>query len=246
MGQKIHPYGLRLGIIKTWQSRWYSKDNYKEYLLEDEKIRVFVRAHLKKKAAAGGRGARDRFNDPALSRIEIERAGGRVLVKLHTARPGVVIGQRGKDIEDLQKQLTKQVGRDVRVTVEEVRQPNLDAKLVAESVAQQIERRVAFRRAMRQTLQRTIKDGAGGCRIECAGRLAGAEIARREIVNEGKVPRHTLRADIDYGTAEASTTYGNIGVKVWIYRGEIIGDQTEAPVEVRGRGRGRRNFTEDN
>lgn len=247
MGQKIHPYGLRLGIIKTWQSRWYSKDNYREYLLEDEKVRTFVRQLLKKKAAMGSRaGGRDRFNDPALSRIEIERTGGRVLVKLHTARPGVVIGQRGKDIEDLQQQLTKLVGRDVRVTVEEVRQPNLDAKLVAESVAQQIERRVAFRRAMRQTLQRVIKDGAGGCRIECAGRLAGAEIARREIVNEGKVPRHTLRADIDYGTAEASTTYGNIGVKCWIYRGEIIGDQTEAPIEVRGRGRGRRNFTEDN
>jgi len=250
MGQKIHPYGLRLGIIKTWQSRWYSKDHYREYLLEDENIRVFVRKHLKKKAAAaggrGGGGGRDRFNDPALSRIEIERTANRVLVKLHTARPGVVIGQRGKDIEDLQKQLSKSVGRDVRVTVEEVRQPNLDAKLVAESVAQQIERRVAFRRAMRQTLQRTIKDGAGGCRIECAGRLAGAEIARREIVNEGKVPRHTLRADIDYCTAEASTTYGNIGVKCWIYRGEIIGDQTEAPVEVRGRGRGRRNFDENN
>jgi small subunit ribosomal protein S3 len=250
MGQKIHPYGLRLGIIKTWQSRWYSKVNYKEYLLEDEKIRVFVRKLLKKKAAASvgrGGGGRDRFNDPALSRIEIERTGGRVLVKLHTARPGVVIGQRGKDIEDLQKQLSKEVGRDVRVTVEEVRQPNLDAKLVAESVAQQIERRVAFRRAMRQTLQRTIKDGAGGCRIECAGRLAGAEIARREIVNEGKVPRHTLRADIDYGTAEASTTYGNIGVKVWIYRGEILGDEAEAPVAMnRGRGRGRRNFDEEN
>jgi small subunit ribosomal protein S3 len=247
MGQKIHPYGLRLGIIKTWQSRWYSKDHYKEYLLEDEKIRVFVRKHLKKKAASGGRsGGRDRFNDPALSRIEIERTANRVLVKLHTARPGVIIGQRGRDIEELQKLLSKEVNRDVRVTVEEVRQPNLDAKLVAESVAQQIERRVAFRRAMRQTLQRVIKDGAGGCRIECAGRLAGAEIARREIVNEGKVPRHTLRADIDYGTAEASTTYGNIGVKCWIYRGEILGDEAEAPVAMsRGRGRSRRNYEEE-
>lgn len=252
MGQKIHPYGLRLGIIKTWQSRWYSKDNYREYLLEDEKIRKFVRVLLKKKAAAsagrgGGGGGRDRFNDPALSRIEIERTGGRVLVKLHTARPGVVIGQRGKDIEDMQKQLTKLVGRDVRVTVEEVRQPNLDAKLVADSVAQQIERKVAFRRAMRMTLQRTMKDGASGCRIECAGRLAGADIARTEKVNDGKVPRHTLRADIDYGTAEASTTYGNIGVKCWIYRGEIIGDQMDAPVEMsRGRGSRRRNFDENN
>lgn len=246
MGQKIHPYGLRLGIIKTWQSRWYSKDNYKEYLLEDDKIRRFVKGHLKNKTAAGGRGGgRDRFNDPALSRIEIERTANRVLIKLHTARPGVIIGQRGRDIEELQKQLTKLVGRDVRVTVEEVRQPNLDAQLVAESVAQQIERRVAFRRAMRQTVQRTMKDGAEGVRLLCSGRLAGAEIARHEQARDGKVPLHTLRADIDYGFAEASTTYGNIGIKCWIYRGDIIGDESTPAVSMsRGRGRNRR-FNED-
>lgn len=249
MGQKIHPYGLRLGIIKTWQSRWYSKDNYKEYLLEDDTIRRFIKSHLKKKAAAGGgRGGRDRYNDPALSRIDIERTANRVLIKLHTARPGVIIGQRGRDIEDLQRRLSKLVGHDVRLTVEEIRQPNLDAQLVAESVAQQIERRVAFRRVMRQTVQRTMKDGAEGIRLLCSGRLAGAEIARHERVREGKVPLHTLRADIDYGFAEANTTYGNIGVKCWIYRGDIIGDEDAPAVSMsreRGRGRGRRNFNEE-
>jgi small subunit ribosomal protein S3 len=244
MGQKIHPYGLRLGIIKTWQSRWYSKDNYKEYLLEDDKIRKFIKSYLKKKATSGSRGGRDRYNDPALSRIEIERTANRVLVKLHTARPGVIIGQRGKDIEDLQKKLFKEVGHDVRVTVEEIRQPNLDAQLVAESVAQQIERRVAFRRAMRQTVQRTMKDGAEGIRLLCSGRLAGAEIARHEQARDGKVPLHTLRADIDYGFAEANTTYGNIGIKCWIYRGDIIGDES-APAVSMSRGRGRRNFNEE-
>lgn len=244
MGQKIHPYGLRLGIIKTWQSRWYSKDNYKEYLLEDERIRRFIVEHLKKKPVRVT--GRDRSNDPALSKIEIERTANRVLVKLHTAKPGVIIGQRGADIEKLQNQLNKKIGRDVRVTVEEVRQPNLDAQLVAESIAQQIERRVAFRRAMRQTLQRCIKDGAEGVRILCSGRLAGADIARHEQVRDGKVPLHTLRADIDYGFAEATTTYGNIGIKCWIYRGDIIGDAA-APVAglSRGRQRRRRDYEEE-
>ncbi|BCM92829.1 30S ribosomal protein S3 [Abditibacteriota bacterium] len=226
MGQKIHPYGLRLGIIKPWQSRWYSKDQYRDFLIEDEKIRRFIRRFVKAKPVRPG--SRERTNDPALSRIEIERQANRCIVKLHTAKPGVIIGQRGQDIERLQKALGKFTKKDVRVTVEEIRNPNMDAQLVAESVAQQIERRIAFRRALRMTLQRVIKDGALGCRIEAAGRLGGAEIARREIVNEGKVPRHTLRADIDYGTAEASTTYGNIGIKCWVYRGEIL-DGMEAP-----------------
>ena len=233
MGQKIHPYGLRLGIIKPWLSRWYAKEQYKEFLLEDEKIRRFIRKRLKTKPS---RSSRERYNDPALSRIEIERQASRCVVKLHTAKPGVIIGQRGADIEALQKALSKLVKKDVRVTVEEIRNPNMDGTLVAESVAQQIERRIAYRRALRMTLQRVMKDGALGCRIEAAGRLGGAEIARREIVNEGKVPRHTLRADIDYGTAEASTTYGNIGIKCWVYRGEIIGDM-ESPVETMTRAR---------
>ena len=241
MGQKIHPYGLRLGIIKPWQSKWYSKDNYKEYLLEDEQIRRFITRELKKKA--GRPTGRDRGNnDPALSRIEIERTANRVLIKLHTARPGVVIGQRGQDIERLQNNLNRMLKRDVRVTVEEVRAPNLDAQLVAESIAQQIERRVAFRRAMRMTMQRTVKEGAEGIRILASGRLAGAEIARHEQVREGKVPLHTLRADIDYGFAEASTTYGNIGIKCWIYKGDIIGDMPEpvaSPSRTRGRDRDR-------
>ena len=244
MGQKVHPYGLRLGIIKTWQSRWYSKENYKEYLLEDEKIRRFIVKHLKSKPARTT--GRDRSSDPALSRIEIERTANRVLIKLHTAKPGVVIGQRGQDIEKLQNLLNKLLKRDVRVTVEEVRQPNLDAKLVAESVAQQIERRIAFRRAMRQTVQRTMKEGAEGIRLLCSGRLAGAEIARHEQARDGKVPLHTLRADIDYGVAEASTTYGNIGVKCWIYNGDIIGDDAPPVAGLsRGRQRQRRNQDDD-
>lgn len=250
MGQKIHPYGLRLGIIKTWQSRWYSKDHYREYLLEDDKIRDFIKDHFKKKTKKPS-NPRERNNDPALSRIEIERTANRALVKLHTARPGVVIGQRGKDIEDLQQRLNKLVGRDVRVTVEEIRQPNLDAQLVAENVAQQIERRVAFRRVMRQAVQRTMKDGAEGIRLLCSGRLAGAEIARHEQLRDGKVPLHTLRADIDYGFAEASTTYGNIGIKCWVYKGDIIGDDAAPVTNIshgRGggeRGRGRRNNEEN-
>lgn len=246
MGQKIHPYGLRLGIIKPWQSRWYSKDNYKEYLLEDEKIRRFVVKHLKSKPVR--MVGRDRTNDPALSKIEIERTANRVLVKLHTGKPGVIIGQRGRDIEELQQKLNKAIGRDVRVTVEEIRQPNLDAQLVAESIAQQIERRVAFRRAIRQSLQRVTKEGAEGVRILVSGRLAGAEIARHEQVRDGKVPLHTLRADIDYGFAEASTTYGNIGVKVWIYKGDIIGDAgsgEEKHVSGLSRGRQRRRPTQE-
>lgn len=234
MGQKIHPYGLRLGIIRPWQSRWYSKDNYKEYLLEDEHIRRFVKKFLKNKPQRPG--GRDRNNDPALSRIEIERQASRVVVKLHTAKPGVVIGQRGQDIERLQKALSRLCKRDVRVTVEEIRSPNLDAQLVAESIAQQIERRVAFRRAMRMTLQRVMKEGALGCKLLASGRLAGAEIARHEQVRDGKVPLHTLRADIDYGVAEASTTYGNIGIKCWLYRGDIIGDMEQPTQTLQRRG----------
>ncbi len=246
MGQKIHPYGLRLGIIKPWHSRWYSKDNYREFLIEDEQIRRYIRKHLKAKQGTGRPSPRERNNDPALSRIEIERTANRVLVKLHTAKPGVVIGQRGADIERLQTALKNLTKRDVRVTVEEIRQPNLDAQLVAESVAQQIESRIAFRRAIRQAVQRTMKEGAEGIRLLCSGRLAGADIARHEQVRDGKVPLHTLRADIDYGFAEASTTYGNIGVKCWIYKGDIIGDEV-APVAglSRGRQRGRRNYEDD-
>lgn len=244
MGQKVHPYGLRLGIIKPWQSRWYSRDHYREFLLEDERIRRFIVKFLKTKAARAT--GRERYSDPALSRIEIERTANRVIVKLHTAKPGVVIGQRGADIEKLQTALTKEIGREMRVTVEEVRQPNLDAKLVAESVGQQIERRIAFRRAMRQAVQRTMKEGAEGMRLLCSGRLAGAEIARHEQVRDGKVPLHTLRADIDYGFAEAVTPYGNIGIKCWIYKGDIIGDEIPPVAGLsRSRQRSRRRDEED-
>ncbi|MDF2439466.1 MAG: small subunit ribosomal protein, partial [Abditibacteriota bacterium] len=200
--------------------------------------------HLKKKASGRPTGGRERNNDPALSRIEIERAANRVTIKLHTAKPGVIIGQRGADIEKLQTALNKRFKRDMRVTVEEIRQPNLDAQLVAESIAQQIERRIAFRRAMRQAVQRTMKEGAEGIRLVCSGRLAGADIARHEQVRDGKVPLHTLRADIDYGVAEAMTTYGNIGIKCWVYKGDIIGD-IEAPVAGLSRGRQRRGRNSD-
>lgn len=246
MGQKIHPYGLRLGIVKPWQSRWYSKDSYREFLIEDERIRRFITKFLKQanKGRGGRGGGRNQFSDPAVSRIDIERQANRCTVRIHTARPGVVIGQKGADIERLQKALQQYTKKDVRVTVDEVFAPNLDAQLVAESIAQQIERRVAFRRAMRMTLQRVMRDGAAGCRILASGRLGGAEIARHEQVRDGKVPLHTLRADIDYGVAEASTTYGNIGIKCWIYRGDILGGMEAATTPV-SRPRGDRDDRRD-
>lgn len=229
MGQKVHPFGLRLGINKTWQSRWYTKKNYKDLLLEDEKIRK----HIRKKLS-------ERRVDAGLARTEIERAANRVTVILHTAKPGVVIGQRGRGVEELQNSIKALVNREVRINVQEVHQPDLNGQLVAENVAQQIVRRIAFRRAMRQTITRCLRSGAQGIKIICSGRLGGAEIARHESVKEGKVPLHTLRADIDYGMTEAVTTYGNIGVRVWIYRGDILPKVKEtvktlrAPVITRG------------
>lgn len=211
MGQKVHPYGMRLGINKTWHSRWYAKKNYSQLLLEDEKIRKFIRQKLSEKRV-----------DAGLAKVEIERAANRVTVILHTAKPGVVIGQRGKGVEELQNSIKALVNKDVRINVQEVHQPDLNAQLVAESVAAQIKRRIAFRRAMRQTVTRCRRSGAQGVKIICSGRLGGAEIARHEAAKEGKIPLHTLRADIDYGVAESVTTYGNIGVRVWIYRGDIL------------------------
>ncbi len=207
MGQKVNPFGFRLGYNKNWQSRWYSKKEYPAFVFEDHKIRDYVKKLL---YPAG------------LSRIEIERPGDKVRLILSTARPGIVIGRKGVEIEKLRADLKKRFGREFAIEVNEIRRPEVEAQLVAENVAQQLERRVAFRRAMKRTVSMARKFGAEGIKIGCAGRLAGAEIARSEWYRDGRVPLQTLRADIDYGYAEAKTTYGIIGVKVWIFKGEIL------------------------
>ena len=212
MGQKVHPFGFRLGYNKNWQSRWYSKKEYPAFVYEDHTIRN----HVKKLLYSAG-----------ISKIEIERASGKVRLILSTARPGIIIGRKGVEIEKLRGDLKKQFGREFVIEVNEIRRPETDAQLVAESVAQQLERRIAFRRAMKRTVAMARKFGAEGIKIGCAGRLAGAEIARSEWYRDGRVPLQTLRADIDYGYAEARTTYGIIGVKVWIFKGEILDTEVE-------------------
>ncbi len=212
MGQKVHPFGFRLGYNKNWQSRWYSKKEYPAFVFEDHTIRK----HVKKLLYSAG-----------ISKIEIERASGKVRLILSTARPGIIIGRKGVEIEKLRGDLKKQFGREFVIEVNEIRRPETDAQLVAESVAQQLERRIAFRRAMKRTIAMARKFGAEGIKIGCAGRLAGAEIARSECYRDGRVPLQTLRADIDFGYAEARTTYGIIGVKVWIFKGEILDTEVE-------------------
>jgi small subunit ribosomal protein S3 len=208
MGQKVNPIGLRLGINRTWDSRWYAgKDNYADLLHEDLRIRKYLNKRL---AQAG------------VSKIIIERPAKKARVTIHTARPGVVIGKKGQDIENMRKDLQKMTGNEVSLNIVEIRKPEIDAQLVAENIAQQLERRVAFRRAMKRAVQAAMRLGAGGIRINCAGRLGGAEIARTEWYREGRVPLHTLRADIDYGEGSAHTTYGVCGVKVWVYKGDIM------------------------
>ncbi|MGE0086862.1 MAG: 30S ribosomal protein S3 [Desulfococcaceae bacterium] len=207
MGQKVNPVGLRLGIVRTWESRWYAGKKYAEYILEDQNIRKFV----KKKLYHAG-----------ISRIEIERSSKRVRLRIFTARPGIVIGKKGAEIEILRKELEKMISQEVLIDIQEVRKPEMDAQLVAENVAVQIERRVAFRRAMKRSVTSAMRFGSKGIKIICAGRLGGAEMARTEWYREGRVPLHTLRADIDYGFAEAHTTYGIVGVKVFIFKGEIL------------------------
>ena len=217
MGQKVHPYGFRLGIVKDWTSTWYADTkNYANYLNADLAIREFLR---KKLAHA------------SVSRIQIERPANNARIVVHTARPGIVIGKKGEDIESLRKQVSKLMGVPAHISVEEIRKPELDALLVAESVAQQLERRIMFRRAMKRAVSNSMRLGALGIKINVAGRLNGAEIARSEWYREGRVPLHTLRADIDYALAEANTTYGVIGVKVWIFKGEII-QRVEIPEEA--------------
>lgn len=221
MGQKVNPIGLRIGIIKDWEGKWFAdKRNYAGLLHEDIKIRKFI----KKKLFAAG-----------VSRVTIERAANRVKVSIHTAKPGIVIGRGGAEVENLRKQLEKLTGKQVSVNIVEIKVPELDAQLVAENVAAQLEKRIAFRRAMKQAVSRSMKMGAKGIKIACGGRLAGAEIARSEWYSEGKVPLHTLRADIDYGVTEANTTYGKIGIKVWIYKGEVL-PAAKAPAKTPVRG----------
>lgn len=208
MGQKVSPHGLRVGIIKDWDSKWYAdKKKYAEYLIEDHKIREYI----KKKLFIAG-----------ISRIEIERAANRVKVSVHTAKPGMVIGKGGQGVEELRLQLEKMTKKQVIVNVEEIKTPELDAQLVAENIASQLERRVSFRRAMKQAIQRSMRAGAKGIKTAVSGRLGGADMARTEGYSEGTIPLHTLRADIDYGFYEANTTYGKLGVKVWIYKGEVL------------------------
>lgn len=209
MGQKVNPLGLRLNITRTWDSIWYADKEYSVYLIEDQKIRKFLKKRL---------------HHAGLSKIIIERTGDKVRIKLFTARPGIVIGKKGNEIESLKDDLEKIISRRVTLDIQEVRRPEADAQLVAESVASQLVRRVAFRRAMKKAVSSALRFGVQGIKISCSGRLGGAEMSRCEWVREGRVPLHTLRADVDYALAEANTTYGIIGVKVWIFKGEVLND----------------------
>ena len=207
MGQKVNPHGLRVGVIKDWDSKWYAEADFADNLIEDHEIRKF----LKKKLYAAG-----------IAKIEIERASDRVKVIVHTAKPGVVIGKGGQEIEKIKAEVQKLTTKKLVVDIKEVKRPDKDAQLVAENIAQQLENRVSFRRAMKSCMSRTMKAGAQGIKTSCSGRLGGADMARTEFYSEGTIPLQTLRADIDYGFAEADTTYGKVGVKVWIYKGEVL------------------------
>ncbi|MFK5950748.1 MAG: 30S ribosomal protein S3 [Methylococcales bacterium] len=208
MGQKVHPTGIRLGIVKDWTSRWYANSqNYPVFLLQDLKVREYIKGKL---------------SHASVSRIQINRPANNAQITVHTARPGIVIGKKGEDIDKLKLEVSKMMGVPVKINVEEIRKPELDATLVAEGIAQQLEKRIMYRRAMKRAVTNTMRLGAEGIKINVAGRLNGAEIARGEWYREGRVPLHTLRADIDYGTAEANTTYGIIGIKVWIFKGEVF------------------------
>lgn len=231
MGQKVHPYGFRVGYNKDWHSHWFAKKEFGEYLAED----LELKRDLKKRFAGAG-----------VSHIDVERAANRVKIVIYTSRPGIIIGRKGADIEKLREDLSKKTGREVMVSIQEIQKPELNAQLQAEKIAQQLEKRVAFRRAMKKTMEESQRVGALGIKVMCAGRLNGAEIARTEWSLEGQLPLHTLRSDVDYGFAEALTTFGIIGIKVWIYRGEILdpkaalarGTTTDPINELRGAGRG--------
>ena len=229
MGQKVNPHGLRVGVIKDWDSKWYAEADFADCLVEDYQIRKF----LKKKLYSAG-----------VSKIEIERTSDRVKIIISTAKPGMIIGKGGAEIEKLRQQCEKRLGKPVAINIVEVKNPDLNAQLVAESIASQLERRISFRRAMKQSIGRAMRLGAKGIKTQCSGRLGGAEIARSEQYHEGTIPLQTLRADIDYGFAEANTTYGKIGVKVWLYRGEVLRDN--AGSEQRRERRERRGDRRDN
>jgi small subunit ribosomal protein S3 len=228
VGQKVHPYGLRIGFVKDWNSRWFAnKKEFAKILREDIKIRDYIKKNL---AAAG------------IAKVEIERAAEKVKIIIFTSRPGIVIGRRGADIDRLRDELQEMIGREIYIDIKEVKEPNKEAQLIAENVAFQLEKRISFRRAMKRAISQAISAGVGGIKIMCAGRLGGAEMKRRESYKDGKIPLHTLRADIDYGFAEARTTYGAIGVKVWLYKGDKRPKQyieekleEEIPSEKRGR-----------
>jgi len=215
LGQKVNPIGLRIGITRTWDSRWFAKNDFPQLVHEDYKIRRYIKERLK---------------HAGIAKIEIERAANKVRIIIHTARPGIVIGKKGAEIEALKKALEELTeGKEIHIDIVEVRRPELDAQLVAENIATQLERRVSFRRAMKRAVALAMRFGAQGIRVQCKGRLGGAEIARKEWYREGRVPLHTLRADIDYGFAEANTKYGVIGVKVWIFKGEVLPEKGEMP-----------------
>lgn len=215
MGQKTHPIGIRLGIIKTWNSKWFARKDYADLLHEDLMIQKYIK---------------DNLFHAGISKVEIERTGQKVKAAIHTARPGIIIGKKGAEVEKLKKALEKLTDKELSIDIKEVRKPELDAQLVAENIALQLEKRIAFRRAMKKSVASTMRFGALGIKVACSGRLAGAEIARDEWYREGRVPLHTFRSDINYGTAEAKTTYGRIGVKVWIYKGDILREPGIPPV----------------
>ncbi len=214
MGQKVHPKGFRIGIIRDWDSNWYADRDYTDLLHEDYKLRNYIKEH---------------FYTAGISKVEIQRTGNRVRITIHTAKPGIVIGRGGAEVEKLKVDLIKMTNKSVNINIQEVKKPELDAQIVAENIAQQLEKRISFRRAMKQTVGRTMRAGAIGIKVAISGRLGGAEIARSEWYSEGKVPLHTLRADVDYGFAEANTTYGKIGIKVWVNRGEIMPEAKQRP-----------------
>lgn len=231
MGQKVNPHGLRVGIIKDWDSKWYAEDDFSDMLVEDYNIRQFLKKKLSGKVDsrmrkyftdADKKKAQSDWADAGISKIDIERASGRVKVTVYASKPGVIIGKGGAEIENTKKELTKLTGKKVLLDIKEIKRPDRDAQLVAENIAHQLENRTSFRRAMKSAMQRTMKTGALGIKTSCGGRLGGADIARTETYSDGTIPLQTLRADIDYGFAEANTTYGKVGVKVWIYKGEIL------------------------
>ena len=212
MGRKVHPVGFRIGIIRDWQGKWYSDKNYTKFLEEDLKLRKAILT---------------KYPEAAIAKVEIDRQANEVSINIHTARPGIVIGRGGQRVDEMRQSLEKLIGKKVRLNIQEIRQPELDAVLVSRSIAEQLERRIAYRRAMKQAMFRTMQAGARGVRVLCAGRLAGAEIARRQLMHQGRVPLHTIRADIDYGFTEAHTTMGRLGIKVWIYKGDVLPEAKE-------------------